>query len=52
MRPDDPDRPMRVYAAPTAKPLGVFCPYCGAQDEYGADELKSRTLTVLPPEVH
>jgi hypothetical protein len=52
MAADDAQNPKTIYTPPGAKDLAVFCPYCGHNAEYSPSELKSRTLTALPPELH
>ena len=43
---------MAMYVPATAKPLNVFCPYCGLSQEHRTEELKSRVLSDLPPKLN
>ena len=54
MAPDDPSAPKSLYVPDSIKdePMGVFCPFCGFSARYRRDELKSSTLTKLPPPLH
>jgi len=41
-----------LYVPKNVKPSSAFCPYCGLTTEYRANEIQSRTLTELPPDLH